>query len=72
MDIPEISCSVDLFVLVDILSLSQKNFSYVRASLPRLNQFKARINVSCSRTKHSDAGMFEPGTPQSKVMHSYH
>ena len=31
-------------------------FSYVRMGLPGLNQYYARINVSCSRTQHSDVG----------------
>ena len=39
------------FVLFDlILYVSSTIFSYVGTGLPGLNQYLARINVSCSRT----------------------
>ena len=34
----------------------QQSFSYVGRGLPGLNQYKARNNVSCSRTQRSDPG----------------
>ena len=34
----------------------EQSFSYKGMGLPGLNQDKARINVSCSRTQRSDAG----------------
>ena len=33
----------------------QQSFSYVGTGPPGLNKYKARINVSCSRTQRSDA-----------------
>ena len=44
------SIMVLAFVWFDSLCLSQQFFSYVAMGLPRLNQYKAKINVSCSRT----------------------
>ena len=35
---------------------SQQFFSYAGTGLPGLNQYLARIDVSCSMTQHSDAG----------------
>ena len=46
--------------LFDSLRTSQQFFSYIRMGLPGLNQYLARINVSCSGTQHSDAD--EAGT----------
>ena len=43
-----------LFAL--ILYIQSTIFSYVGTGLPGLNQYLARINVSCSRTQCSDAG----------------
>ena len=43
------------FVWFDSLCPSQQFFSYVGTGLPGLNQYQARINVSCSRTQHRDA-----------------
>ena len=34
----------------------QQSISYVGTGLPGLNQYYARINVSCSRTQRSDPG----------------
>ena len=45
-----------LFVWFDSLRPSQQSFSYVGTGLPGLNQYYARINVSCSMTRRSDAG----------------
>ena len=52
----QMSRHMSLFVWFDSLHPSQQSFSYVRMDIPGLNQFWARrINVSCSRTQHSDA-----------------
>ena len=45
-----------LFCLFDSLRPSQQSFSYVGTGLPGPNQYYARINVSCSMTRRSDAG----------------
>ena len=45
-----------IFVCFDSLCPSQEFFSYVGTGLPGLNQYSARIKVSCSRTQHSVAG----------------
>ena len=45
-----------LFCLFDSLRPSQQSFSYVGTGLPGLNQYYARINVTCSMTRRSDAG----------------
>ena len=47
---------VRLFVLFDMIwffTSHQQTFSYVGTGLPWLNQYKARINVSCSRTQRT-------------------
>ena len=44
-----------LVVGFDSLCPSQQFFSYVGTGLPGLNQYKVRINFSCSRTQRSDA-----------------
>ena len=49
---------------------SQQSFSNVGTGLPWLNQYQARINVSCERTQSSDAGEVEPAALQSRVKHS--
>ena len=38
--------------------------------LPGLNQYKARINVSCSRTQRSDVGEVRTRAPWSRVKYS--
>ena len=43
------------FCLFDSLHPSRHFFSYVGLGLPGLNQYKARINVSSSKTQHIDA-----------------
>ena len=48
------SLFIDLFYL--IFTPHQQSFSYAGMGLPGLNQYIARINVSCSRTQRSDAG----------------
>ena len=48
----ELKLNSPLFNLI----LRQQFFSYVGTGLPGLNQYQAKINVSCSRTQHSDAG----------------
>ena len=40
--------------------------------LPELNQYLARINVSCSRTQHSDAGDARTHGPSVKSQALYH
>ena len=40
----------------DSLCPSQQFFSYVWTGLPGLNQYLAKINMSFSRTQHSDTG----------------
>ena len=42
---------VNFFFLFDSLHPSQLFFSYVGTGVPGLNQYYARINVSCSRTQ---------------------
>ena len=61
-----------MIVFDDLFCLrpNQQFFSYVWMGLPVLNQYWARINVSCSRTQRSDAIGLEPATPQSWVKHS--
>ena len=50
---------------------SQQFFSYVGTGLPWLNQYKARINVSCTRTHHTVTPLrLEPSTPGSRDKHS--
>ena len=50
----------------------QQSFSYVGTGLPGLNQYKARINVSCSRTQHSDAGKARTPDPSVSSQALYH
>ena len=40
--------------------------------LPGLNQYQARINVSCSRTQHSDAGEARTRSPSVSIQALYH
>ena len=43
----------------------------VKQGLPGLNQYSARINVSCSRTKNAATPVrLKPAAPQSRVKHS--
>ena len=42
--------------LFHLIMFHQQSFSYVGTGLSWLNQYLARINMSCSRTQHSDAG----------------
>ena len=44
-----------LFVWFDYLRPSQQSFSYVGTGFSGLNQYYARINVSCSMTQRSEA-----------------
>ena len=48
----------------------QQSLSYEGTDLPVLNQYEARINVSCSRTQCSDAGEAHPAALRSRVKHS--
>ena len=46
-----------------------KFFSYVGTGLPGLNQYKARINVSCSRTQYSEARTPNPSISRQALYH---
>ena len=52
-------CSVCLFCFFTSRQLS---FSYIGTGLPGLNQYSARINVSCSRTQRSGRWCLESST----------
>ena len=43
-------CRCTCFYLIWIFKSHQQTFRYVGTGLPGLNQYKARINVSCSKT----------------------
>ena len=61
-----------LFVWFDSLRHSQQFFSYAGTCLPGLNQYKARINVSCTSTEHSDPGeawTFNPSVSSQALYH---
>ena len=49
---------------------NQQSLSNKVTGLPVLNQYLARINVSCSRSQSSDAVRVEPAAPQFRVKHS--
>ena len=55
-----------IFFFIWFFTSHQQSFSYVGTSIPGLNRYKARINVSCSRTQRSDAG--EARTPGQSVL----
>ena len=61
-----------LFVRFDCLRPSQQSFSYVGMGHSGLNQYKARINVSCSRTQRSDAGEAPARGPSVSNQTHYH
>ena len=50
----------------------QQSFCYVRTDLPGLNQYYARINVSCSRTQFSDVGEARTHGPSVLSQALYH
>ena len=58
------------FCLFDSLHPCQQSFSYVETGLPGLNQYLARINVSCSRTNAVTPVRIKPVAPLSPVKHS--
>ena len=60
------------FVWFDYLHPSQQFFSYVGTGLPWLNQYLARINVSCSKTQSSDAGEAQTHNPSVSSKALYH
>ena len=60
------------FVCLIFLHSSQKFFSYVGTGLPGLNQYLARINVSFSKTRHSDAGEARTHGPSVSSQALYH
>ena len=47
------------------------NFS-VMLCLPGLNQYKAKINVPCSKTQHSEAGETQTRCPSVSIQALYH
>ena len=59
-------------VWFDSLRSSQQFFCYVRTGLPWLNQYQARINVSCSMTQRSDAGEAQTLNPSISREALYH
>ena len=64
-----VMASVRLFLFVWFCSLlpSQQFFSYVETGFPGMNQYQARINVSCLRTQQSDAVEARTRNPHSQV-----
>ena len=63
---------LSLFLWFYSLHPSQQFFSYVWKGLPVLNQYKARINVSCSRALCSDASKVRTGIPSISNQAFYH
>ena len=62
-----------LFVcLIWFFTSHQQSFNYKGTDLPWLNQYLARINVSCSRTQHSDAGEARTRGPLVSSQALYH
>ena len=59
-------------LLIWFFTSHQQSFSYVGTGLPGLNQYKARINVSCSRTQRSDAGEARTCGPSVSSQALYH
>ena len=45
-----------IFCFIWFFTFHQQSFSYLWTGLPGLNQYYAKINVSCSRPQRSDAG----------------
>ena len=60
------------FCLFDFLRPSQQSFSYVGMGIPGLNQYSARINVSCPRTQHSGGGKAQTHGPSVSSQALYH
>ena len=58
------------FCLTWFFTSHQQSFSYVGMGLPGLNQYKARINVSCSIHNTVMLVRLEPAAPRSRVNHS--
>ena len=48
----------------------QQSFSYIGMGLPGLNQYLARINLSCSRGNTVMPVRLEPAAPWSRAKHS--
>ena len=65
LSIPQTHAILLFFCLIwfDSLHPSQQFISYVGTALPWLNQYLARINVSCSRTQCSDASEAQTHSP---------
>ena len=64
-----LDCLFVNLILFYSLHPSQQSFSYIGMVLPGLNQYLARINVSCSRTQRSDTGEARTRGLQSRVKH---
>ena len=67
-----VDCTIKVFFIFfwfDLI-LYQQSFSYVGTDLLRLNQ--SRINVSCSRTQHTDAGEAQARGPSVSSQALYH
>ena len=60
-----------LFVCFESLRPSQQFFSYDGMGLSGLNQYKARNNVSCSRTQHSDTSKARTCKPSVSIQALY-
>ena len=58
-----------LVCLICFFTSHQQSFSYMETDFPELNQYYARINVSCSRTQRSDAGEARTRGPSVRVKH---
>ena len=59
-------------LLFDLIMSHPKSFSYKETGLPGLNQYKAGINRSCSRTQRSDAGEAQTRSPSVSSQGLYH
>ena len=61
----------DFFIIIWFFTSHQQYFGYIGMGLPGLNQYKARIIVSCSRTTKAVTPVrLEPMAHQSHVQHS--
>ena len=62
---------------IEQLSFSEQaglniTWSEIRTGIPGLNQYQARINVSCSRTQHNEAGEAQTRGPLRSSQGLYH
>ena len=61
---------VILFDLILYVSVNNLSVTSGQVFLHGLNQYLARINVSCSRTQHNDAGEARNAVHRSRAKHS--